>query len=228
VRRLLASRLETISVVCTSAALEWLRPIAPPGLAVYVGRTSLLSRLVGFRFHRGVLAAGRVPPPADLRALVTASSARSLVVVCPEIRDPVNLGAIVRTSAALGATCLVTGPDSTHPFSRRVLRTSMGGVLRLPVVQTECGLELLTLLHGAGYESVAAVVDPQALALSKAPRHLRAAIFLGNEDRGLPVPLERGCRTRVTVPMPAAGDSLNVAVAAGIVLYHYASKIDAR
>jgi tRNA G18 (ribose-2'-O)-methylase SpoU len=191
---------------------------------VYVAPTPVISRLIGFKFHRGVLASGRRPPTRTLTSLWEGSdpAARRLVVLCPEIRDPENLGTIIRTAAAFGAAGLVAGNAGTNPFSRRVLRTSMGTVLKLPIIQTDDWLGTLETLHAAGFETIAAVVSESAEPLTEARSFPRIALLFGNEDEGLPEGIVERCRRLVTLPMSKGVNSLNVAVAAGIVIHHFA------
>ena len=223
VLRLVASRCQIESILCTVAARERLRQSLPSEVPVYVTSTPVISGLIGFKFHRGVLACGVRPPQRSLDSICDADSLsqRSLIVLCPEIRDPANLGTIIRTAAAFGASGLVAGREGTDPFSRRVLRTSMGSVLQLPIVQSDDWIFVLNSLHRAKFESIAAVLDPAAEPLAAARRPPRVALVFGNEAEGLPAELVGLCQRRVTLPMAEGVDSLNVAVAAGIVLHHF-------
>ncbi|MBI3862039.1 MAG: RNA methyltransferase [Planctomycetia bacterium] len=224
VRRLLASPCRTKSILCTAAARTELADCIPPETPVYVATTAIIKRLVGFKFHRGVLAAGMPPANRTLQSILdqpATGCGRSLVVACPEIRDPANLGSIIRSAAAFGAACVVAGHRGTAPFSRRVLRTSMGAVLNLPIVLTDEWDCTVDLLHRHGYETIATVLDSNAEALANAALPERVAVLLGNEDSGLPNDLVARCQRRVGIPMADAGMSLNVAVAAGIVLNHF-------
>jgi tRNA G18 (ribose-2'-O)-methylase SpoU len=225
VLRLLDSPCSADSILCTTTIRDRLGARLPQGIPIYVTSTPVISRLIGFQFHRGILACGRRPAAQNLESLCVAlaPSPRSLIVLCPEIRDPANLGTIIRTAAAFGASALVAGGAGTDPFSRRVLRTSMGTVLRLPIVQTDNWEAAVKTLHQAGHETIAAVLDPAAELLAAAPCPRRAAVLLGNEDEGLPADLVARCQRRVTLPMAEGVDSLNVAVAAGIVLCHFAN-----
>src|SRR5262249_23777783 len=156
----------------TAAARDRLRERIPTDVPVYVSTTPLISRLVGFQFHRGTLACGLRPPARSLESLWrdVLPGGRALIVLCPEIRDPENLGTIIRTAAAFGALGVVAGREGTDPFSRRVLRTSMGAVLRLPIAQTEEWDGTIESLKDAGFETIATVVDPEAEALWGAAR----------------------------------------------------------
>jgi tRNA G18 (ribose-2'-O)-methylase SpoU len=224
VLRLLDSPCRTESILCTPSARARLPAQFADDVPVYIAPTSLISRLIGFPFHRGILACGVQPAERTIGALcdMAASRPQALVVLCPEIRDPENLGSIIRTALAFGAAGLVAGREGTDPFSRRVLRTSMGSVLQLPIVQTDDWPHVLDTLHAAGFESIATVLDPSGTMLGNIGRPLRAAVLLGNEDAGLAPELVARCRRRVILPMAAGVDSLNVAVASGIVLHHIA------
>jgi tRNA G18 (ribose-2'-O)-methylase SpoU len=225
VLRLLDSPCPTESILCTAAVRDRLDDQLPQHLPIYVASTPVISGLIGFQFHRGILACGRRPPPISLADLCQTRPAgeRSLIVACPEIRDPTNLGTIIRTAAAFGACGLVAGLAGTDPFSRRVLRTSMGSVLRLPIVRTDDWRFVLETLHQHEFETIAAVIDADAEPLATARNPDRAALLLGNEDEGLAADLASACRHRVTLPMSGGVDSLNVAVAAGIFLCHFAN-----
>jgi tRNA G18 (ribose-2'-O)-methylase SpoU len=227
VLRLLASPCETASILTSEATLDRIAPHVPEGLPVYVLPSSALSELVGFRFHRGVLACGRRPLSVDPRSLLATASerGRALIVACPELRDPDNLGAIARTARAFGAAGLMVGIEGTEPLTRRTLRTSMGALLELPVSRVSDWGDLLRTARDAGFVSVATVLSDDARPLDSLPGGAaapeRVLVLLGNEDEGLPDEIARSADVGVVMPMAAGVDSLNVAVAAGIVLHHF-------
>jgi tRNA G18 (ribose-2'-O)-methylase SpoU len=198
-----------------------------------------------FNFHRGVLACGRrlpalsldealagaglpTPPkpttaglPATLAALPR-SPAKHTILVCPDVKDPTNLGSILRTAAALGAGAAVLGPQCADYLSRRVVRVSMGAALQLPLTETHDVAGCLARLRSQfGYELAAAVVDPAAEPLAKAGRGEKMAIVLGGEAHGLAPDVVALCDRRVTIPMHFGVDSLNVAIAAALFLFHF-------
>jgi len=223
VRRLLDSSCRVESLLCTRTTAELLQKIVPEVVPVYIAPTSLISQLVGFKFHRGALACGTRPAPLGLPDLgeLISKNERVMLAICPEIRDPDNLGTIIRTAAAFGAQAVVVGGQGTNPFSRRVLRTSMGAVLRLPIIEADDCESVLSTVHAAGATSVATVLDSRAETLEEAARPKRVALLFGNEDQGLSERIVSLCQRKVTMPMAAGVDSLNVAVAAGIVMHHF-------
>ena len=142
------------------------------------------------------------------------------LVVCPDVQDPTNLGSIIRTTAAFGCAALVLGERCADPFSRRVLRVSMGAALQLPIIESAALADDWPQLAAAGFELVATVVgDAAAESLASFCPGPRTAILFGSEGHGLAAEHLALCRRRVTIPMQLGVDSLNVAVAAAVVLY---------
>jgi tRNA G18 (ribose-2'-O)-methylase SpoU len=225
VLRLLASGLAVETIACTPALYARLERLIPSCTTVLLLESHQISQLIGFQFHRGVLALGRIPPAVSLETLLPSLPRGEpvLAIGCPELRDPTNLGTIARTALALGARFLMVGSEGVDPWSRRVLRTSMGAIFRLPVVETDDWPTIFRQLHEAEFETIATVLDSGAEALRECRFGDRRALFLGTEDPGLSTEITAACRRRVTLPMSADVDSLNVAVAAGIVMYQATS-----
>jgi tRNA G18 (ribose-2'-O)-methylase SpoU len=233
VDRLVASRFPVASLLAEPAVADRYEPLLPAETPIYVATRRVLEQTIGFNFHRGVLACGRRLERltldellrSDLPPLGTAAEpqSRSTLLVCPEVHDPSNLGGIVRTAAAFGCRGLVLGRLCADPLSRRVLRVSMGAALQLPIVESTDLAADLALLTDANYELVATVLDAEAEPLATSRRTDRLAILLGSEGHGLDDSLVKLTHRRVTIPMQLGIDSLNVATAAAIFLYHYES-----
>jgi tRNA G18 (ribose-2'-O)-methylase SpoU len=187
---------------------------------LFVLPTADIERLVGFNFHRGALACGRRPPEPTIDQLTSRLGPLARLVVCPETHDPQNLGSILRSAAALGIDAVVLGQRSADPFSRRVLRVSMGSVFKQTILTSNDLQRDLTVLRGpGGVELVAAVIDSTAESLERFAWAPRSALLLGNEAHGLEPGLVALCERRVTIGMHGGTDSLNVAQAAAILLY---------
>jgi tRNA G18 (ribose-2'-O)-methylase SpoU len=222
VQRLLASDYCTESVFVDEGRVDAFRAQLPAATAVYVASHELMRQVVGFKFHRGILACGRCGPPLPLGDVVSDDRRPFLAVVCVDIQDPENLGGIARNCAAFGADAVVVAGRSTSPFSRRVLRVSMGAVLKLPLVQTRnLDRDLDTLRSEGRAELAAAVLDPSAASLESVERPERLALLFGNEADGLAARWTARCDRKITIPMSGGTDSLNVAVASGVFLYHF-------
>lgn len=200
------------------------------GVEVLTCSKKVMASAVGFAIHRGIIAV--VEPPSDLIGSegldhivnACAEKATPTLLVCPEITNVENLGLLVRVSAGLGVGAMVLGPRCADPWYRRAVRVSMGAVFKLPMVRLDdldAGLDRLRDLHG--YELVGTVTDADATPLQTISLSAdnKQAILLGSEGDGLSEDLVARCDTKVRIPMHADVDSLNVAVAAGIVLHHY-------
>ena len=195
----------------------------PAGVPLYVVPHAALDLLVGFNFHQGVLASGRRHPSpwVDLSGLLAALGERATLIVCPRLDNPENLGALVRLGDVFGVDAVLVGARCPDPLSRRVLRVSMGTALRLPVIASEdLEHDVARLVAHDGFTSVATVVTPDAEPLDTFRRPGRLALVFGSESVGLTPDWLARCDRRLTIPMRPGAGSLNVAVAAGIVLYH--------
>jgi tRNA G18 (ribose-2'-O)-methylase SpoU len=221
VDRLLASALTVSSVLVGDRHEPRMAAKVPAEVPLYVVPQRLLDVLVGFNFHQGVLAAGVRPAAPELDAVAAQLGARATVIVCPRLDNPENLGALVRLADVFGAQAIAVGPRCPDPLSRRVLRVSMGTVLRLPVIASESPECVLARLGSAwGFTTVATTTDPDAEPLDTFRRPDRLALLFGSEAAGLGPEWAARCDRRLTIPMRPGAESLNVAVAAGIILYH--------
>jgi tRNA G18 (ribose-2'-O)-methylase SpoU len=217
VERLLAAQFDVVSLLVDQRHLADFAAHADR-LSILVVPDDWIETLVGFNFHRGVLACARRKPAADLWPLLQRRSAT--VVVCPDVQDPENLGGILRNASALGVDAVLLGDHCCDPWSRRVLRVSMGGALRVPLRVTPRLAEELTELAGAGLQLWATVVDAAATPFDRLSRPRHLALLLGSEGHGLAPRWLDACHERITIPMRPGVDSLNVSLAAGILLYH--------
>ena len=150
-----------------------------------------------------------------------------LVAVIAAVQDPGNVGTILRSAEAFGATGVVSTRGSADPWSPKALRASAGSALRLPVLRGMAIPILLTQLRIAEVKIFAAATSDGgrsgAVDLSSGI-DLRgpSAIFIGNEGSGLPPEILRAADKIVSIPISAEVESLNAAIAASIVLYEAA------
>jgi tRNA G18 (ribose-2'-O)-methylase SpoU len=222
VERLLASGWEALSVLCAPRFAEHFLALADGRCPVLTAEEDQLARVAGFAFHRGVLAAARRPAFPSLAAWLSGrpeGSHGGTLVICPQLTGEYNLGSIVRSSAALGAAALAVGPRCCDPLSRRALKVSMGAAFRLPLLGMEEEAADLARLRAAGWRVAGASPAPEALPLDSWRREGPVALVLGEEAGGLPEPWAEGCDLLLRIPMRAGVDSLNVSVAAGILLH---------
>ncbi len=222
VRRLLVSAVRVHSVLVGEDFLAAGDLEIPLEATTFVAPDAMLREIVGFKFHRGILACGVRPAGLSLAKVIGAADQSTAVVVCVDIQDPTNLGTILRTAEAFGVAAVVLADGCADPFSRRVLRVSMGSPFQLPLVHsTNLAADLAVLRDRWRMTVFAAVADPAAEPLDRTERPDRFAIVLGNESRGLSTECAQLCDRQVTIPMTSQADSLNVAVANGILLHHF-------
>jgi len=224
VQRLLASSLKTESILIARRRLETIRPLVPDHIPLYVIPDPMIHQVVGYKFHSGVLAIGQRTTTLTLEQLTAnlPAGSPSTLVICPETNNTENLGMLIRIAAAFGATGMILGEHCCDPFYRQSIRVSMGTVFSLPIVQSRnIAGDLLELRNRHHFELAATVLDADAELLSQASRSSRFALLFGGEPHGLSAPIQALCDRQITIPMKLGTDSLNVAVAAGIFLYHF-------
>ncbi len=172
-----------------------------------------LAALAATEHPQGVVAV--VEPPSwtldDLRL-----APGRVVLVLDGVQDPGNVGTMVRTAWALGAAGVVSLPGTAELTNPKVLRASMGGSFRLPAVAADVD-ETLDWLRRAGAEVWTAAPDGGAVPTGRPAGPV--ALVVGNEGAGVSDRVEGLARRRVAVPLAPGAESLNVAVAAGILLY---------
>jgi TrmH family RNA methyltransferase len=217
----LAARVALVEVVLTQRFAESRRGRALMGAfdtrrqRVRFVSESAAASLSDVTTHQGVLALARrpqmLPPDAAL-------SPSALVLVAVALQNPGNLGSLLRAAEAAGATGVFLTTGSADPFSSKALRGAMGSAFRLPHVR---GLEpaaVLERLRSRGIVSIATVATggrPHDRVDLRRP----IALWLGNEGAGLPAEVVQAADERVTIPMAPGVESLNVAVAAGVLLF---------
>ncbi|WP_169974164.1 TrmH family RNA methyltransferase [Tautonia rosea] len=220
VEQLRDSRYPMESVLLSDRHAERIGPRIPKDVPAFVVDHQKISTLVGFNFHQGAMAVGFRLPPIDPGSIVNHAAKTLTIVVCPVVQNPENLGTIVRTADVFGVDAVLVGPTCPDPLSRRVLRVSMGTVLDLPViVLDDLADRLIAWQRAFGLQLVATVTDSDAEPLDSFARPDRLAIVMGSEAHGLDPEWVARCDQRITIPMRAGAESLNVSVAAGIVLY---------
>jgi len=223
VERLLHSSWDVESVLASEQKLRNFAARIPEGTLVYEVDRELATQLVGFKFHLGVVAAARRRAAPSLSDSVP-SSGPSLVLVGEHLIDQENVGMLIRIGSAFGADAVAFSRGTTDPFSRRVLRVSMGNGLSLPIVDGLQGVDLVHELAALDFTCCATTLTPGAQTLSGFVFPERSAIFFGNETHGVSDQTIERCSHELTIPMLNHTDSLNVAVSAGIFAYSYRSQ----
>lgn len=144
-------------------------------------------------------------------------TAAPIWLVAQALRDPGNLGTMLRTGDAVGAGGLILIDDCADPFSVEAVRASMGAVFTQAIAQARWEDFIGWLRQGPGQLVAASLRDAQDY--RTAPYAAPCFLMVGNESRGLPAEYEDACDLRVTMPMLGRADSLNAAVAGAVLAY---------
>ena len=222
VQRACASDHQVELVLSTPSQAAALMGRVPEGVTWWTASKDTLATLLGFPFHRGVLATVRVPSPARPSVAQVAAVARRthpLVVVAAGLTDPANVGAMVRASSAFGADLVLTDARAADAWARKAVRASAGHVFTQPLVVCpdvrQCALALrerldvpLLAMTPAGERALADVSLPRG-----------AIVAFGSEGPGLDAAWMAAADLRVRIPMDGAVDSLNVAASAAVTLF---------
>jgi TrmH family RNA methyltransferase len=148
----------------------------------------------------------------------------SIWLVAQALRDPGNLGTMLRTGDAVGAGGLILIDDCADPFSVEAVRASMGAIFTQKLATARWDEFLPWLRSGAGQLVAASLRDPTDY--RQAAYQAPCFLLIGNESQGLPEAYEAECDLRVTIPMKGRADSLNAAVAGAVLAYEALAKLD--
>jgi len=139
------------------------------------------------------------------------------VLVLDAVQDPGNVGTILRTTLGLGGAGVVALKGTADLHNTKVLRGSMGALFRLPAVATDAA-DYLAWAKSTGLDTWVTAADGEPLGKGSRADH-PVALVLGNEGAGVGAALSEAAHRRVAIPLGPGVESLNVAVAAGILLY---------
>ena len=222
VETLLASPLEVVGLLVTDALPQTDRgaaliaAAAARGVSVHEVSEEELASAADTETPQGVLAVAEIPA----RVLAPApEGARYLVL--DALQDPGNVGTVIRTAAAMGVTATVALPGTVDMWNAKVVRSSMGALFQHPVVNMSWeALEAFTATADAPVPLWAADMDGEPVdRLDRATLPSRLALVVSNEGAGLSPHVAAAVTRTVSIPMAEGVESLNVAVAAGILLY---------
>jgi TrmH family RNA methyltransferase len=165
------------------------------------------------------IAALMVPPVRGFGDILVGTP---LILVAAGLQDPGNLGTLIRSAEAFGATGVVATVGTVSAWNQKAIRASAGSVFRVPVVSVT--VEELAGLKGRGVRLMAAVAEDSrdAVAAQDADFVGAAAVLIGNEGAGLSEDLLEMADVKVTIPCPGKVESLNAAVAGSLLLYEAA------
>lgn len=198
------------------------------GVPIYTGEREVLAGLTGYELTRGVLCAMRRPAPRDFREI--AAGARR-VAVLENVVDSTNVGAIIRSAAALGIDAVLLTPSCCDPLNRRAVRVSMGTVFQIPWAYigedpARWPNPGLTWLRELGFKTAAMALREDSISIDDAglAAEPKLAIVLGTEGTGLTRRTIADCDYTVRIPMQHGVDSLNVAAASAVAFWELRAK----
>lgn len=222
VRRLVESPLPVLSVLMPEKWLDELKPLLEARseeVRVFLADKKLLETLTGFSMYQGLLAVGEVPKPLATEEILSRSARPWLLAAADGLSSAENMGALVRNCAAFNAQALIVSGTSSSPFLRRAVRSSMGTVFQLPIVEAGSLEDELGKLRRHGVHCVAAHPPASGRTLTNANLARDCCFVFGSEGYGISPAVLAACDEAAAIPMPSDVDSLNVGSAAAVFLY---------
>ncbi len=196
-------------------------PWASEDTPIYTAQQSVMSELVGYHVSRGVLSAMRrpvLPRPEE----ILQNSEIHRVAVLEAVQNPTNVGAIIRSAAALGADAVLLTAGCSDPLYRRASRVSMGTVFQVPWTYLPENLpDLPAYLRQNGFASAAMALTDASVPIDdpRVSREEKLAIILGTESDGLKPETIASSDYVIRIPMSHGVDSLNVAAASAVAFW---------
>ena len=190
----------------------------PSGIPVYAATANVMDAIAGFHVHRGILGVARRRNDIPVLEFLAQPPPDALIVVLSGISNHDNMGAIFRNAAVFEADAVILDGQCCDPFYRKSIRVSVGAVLQVPIFQASGLSGLCADLTAAGFQ-LGALSPKGQVSIERFAKTGRRALILGAEGGGLPEGILHAVPS-FKIPMSGAFDSLNVATASGIALYH--------
>ncbi len=204
--------------------------LSHPEIAAEVVADDVFARLSGTVTPQGIMALVRKTQPReeDLYELCRDSNGSDdhstlLLLVLEGIQDPGNLGTMIRTGEGAGLSALIMDENCADPYSPKVVRSTMGSLLRVPIFRVRELKEVISRLASMDIEIYGTAVEGSG-DFRNIDYYRRAAILIGNESRGLSPSLLNLCSCRAHIPMRGKVESLNAAISAALLMYECAGK----
>lgn len=181
-------------------------------------RAEVFERMADTRQSQGIIALVAQPKWSWGEAQRAQARTEGLYLILEQVQDPGNLGTILRTAEAAGVNGVWLDKGCVDLCSPKVVRASMGTIFRLPVYQTDTAAQAVSLLRREGVRCYAAHLAGRRT-LYELPLEVPSAFLLGNEGNGLSEALAALADEKIRIPMRGPTESLNVAMAGGILVY---------
>jgi TrmH family RNA methyltransferase len=179
---------------------------------MYAVSAHILASVCDTKTPQGVAALVSLPDAVDIYGL------GQLIVALDGVQDPGNVGTILRTADAAGFSGAILSEECADLYSPKCIRATMGSIFRLNVLVTPALPETLTELRETGYSLLSGELDGTPF-YERTGVGNRLCLVIGNEGNGISKAVSGICTHRLTLPMRGGAESLNAAVAAGIMMY---------
>ena len=188
---------------------------------VFCAEFDVLTQLTGFKLTRGMLCAMKRKPLPDVREIC---ENKRRIVILDKVMNPTNVGAIIRSAAALGMDAVILTPGCSDPLYRRAARVSMGTVFQIEWTFSQD--DIFREIKALGFKTVAMALKDNSLSINDAglADEKKLAIIMGTEGDGLSTQTIGECDFTVKIPMYHGVDSLNVAAASAVAFYQLGNK----
>ena len=192
---------------------------------IFCAEFDVLTQLTGFKLTRGMLCAMKRKPLPSVKELC---ENKSRIVILDKVMNPTNVGAIIRSAAALGMDAVVLTPGSSDPLYRRAARVSMGTVFQIEWTFSKS--DSLDEIKALGFKTVAMALKDNSLSIDDPilAEEKKLAVIMGTEGDGLSDNTISDCDYAVKIPMFHGVDSLNVAAASAVAFYQLSNKQNSR
>lgn len=181
--------------------------------------SSLFQQLVQTVHSQGIIAVIKAPELPRMEELISDADHGQLHILVDGVQDPGNLGTIIRTADAVGATSILLGKGCVDLYNDKVLRATMGSIFHLPILQIDL-LQVIPHLKQADIQVIAAMLGATELHTDFGWKK-QTAIVVGNEGNGVCPEVEALVDECLSIPMYGAAESLNVAVATALLMYEW-------
>lgn len=188
---------------------------------VYVLADDVFDKLSEERAPEGILSVAAFPPfHKDEDALLEyAKDGKKRIFLIESVRDPGNLGTILRSAAAFGVDLLVMSRDCADLYNPKTVRGAMGALFRQHICLVDDLSDGISVLRGNGRRVLAATLDESSVSVLEASVSCSDCLVVGNEGHGLSAETVKACSGSVIIPMGEGSESLNAGVAASVLMW---------
>lgn len=205
------------------ARLQKIVQLAEPfGISIQQTSRDRLEKMAGLPYHQGVVAMVRALPTLNEKDLdqFLSQHDNQLLLALDQITDPHNLGACIRTAAAMGVQIVIVPRDKSASLTPTARKVAAGGAEKIKFIQvTNLARTLAHIKEQFHYKVVGTLLDEQAISIEKSDLTGNVVLIMGAEDTGIRPITQAQCDEKVYIPMSGALQSLNVSVATGMALY---------